>query len=531
MVNADLASVVAQVRPSVVQVITPKSSGSGVIVKTYPKGGALVLTNEHVIHDRPVHVRTEDLQVYPAEVILASETHDIAFLTVCCSDAFRPARLGDSSNLKPGVDLFAVGYPTGPGPSITRGVLSRIYREDSGREVIQTDAAINPGNSGGPLCLQNGHVVGINTFYKEQTNSEGTPLYRYGFAVSSTTICELYPGLKAQSRYGPTPSPTQEWESSSGSRSVKGVPTFHDSGATEWQTSDLSLENFVAVAEFKKPNESIGAWGCELRFRHAGGNKFHAIAVRNDSTWIHSVREGSELDRRLNSGESAALRRGNLEPNELRLVALGDIGWFFLNGRYIAELNLSSGPSKGGVHARGLSTEIINFQEKGAVDTGPRSGSLVDSEKYFSEVLGNVSVTDFIARATLSAPYADDAGIWDWGIAFRKQAPGDFQAFTIHSEGNWTYEIRKDHETFYEDGGSLPSMLTTEGRDDLRLIVCGDTALAYVNGTFIKDLDVSRGMASGDVSVVTWFTKGHELERFQIWPLDMRKDPPRKRRR
>ena len=539
MVNADLTPVVAQVRPSVVNVFTLKGTGTGVIVKTDPDGGALVLTNEHVIRGRtPIYVRTDDAQTYPATVVGSSKVNDIALLSVRGPDAFRAARLVDSSNLQQGVPLFAVGYPTGgPGPSITSGVLSRVYREDSGREVIQTDAAINPGNSGGPLCLQNGIVVGINTFRGEVKIGRKV-IVGYGFAVSSTTIRELFPDLWTESRFGRTPNPTRAWESSSRSRSVKGVPTFHDGDATEWQTSDVSVENFVAVAEFKKPDEPIGAWGCEFRFRYAGGNKFHAITVRDDRVWSHRVREGTEVDRILYTGESAALRRGARESNELRLVALGGIGWFFLNGHYVAELNLSSGPTKGGVHARGLSTQIIKFQAEGAVGTEPRSGHLVHSEESIALHPFNVSVTDFIASATFKAPYADDVGTWDCGIAFRKQAHNDFQAFTIDSGGRWMYGIRKDGETFHRKDGASPSTPTTEGRNDLRMIVCGDTALAYINDTFVTELDVSRGTASGDVSVVTGFIKGHALAgratpygQFQIWPLDMRKDPSRKRRR
>ena len=539
MLDSDFTSPVAQVLPSVVQVLTPEGTGSGVIVQTYPRGGALVLTNDHVIRGRsPISIQAYDAQTYQARFVGASETHDVALLVVCCSDAFRAVRLGDSSNLQQGVPLFAVGYPTGPGPSITDGVLSRIYREESGREIIQTDAAINPGNSGGPLCLQNGDVVGINTFFREPKDSTGEPLYRYGFAVSSATICELFPDLKARSRFGRTPNPTREWESSSRSRSTKGAPAFRDSN-TSVANAGLSVENFVAVAEFEKPSkEPVGAWGCEFRFRYAGVNKFHTIAVRDDRVWTHNVREGCEVDRVLDFGESSALRRRNHESNEPRLVALGDTGWFFLNDNYVAELNLSAGPPKGDVHARGISTEIINFQANGAVGSEPRSGHLVHSKESTSLHPFNVSVTDFIANATFEAPYTDDAGTWDCGITFRKHAPGNFQAFTIDSEGDWIYEIRKDGETFHRKIDPSPSILTTEGRNTLRLIVCGGAALAYINGTFVAELDVSRGMTSGDVSVGTGFVKGHAVpghttryERFQIWPLDIRKDPPRKRRR
>ena len=253
MVGSDFTPAVAQVLPSVVRVLAPESTGSGVIVKTYPRGGALVLTNEHVIRGRgPIQIRANDAHIYPATVIVASEMHDIALLIVCCSDTFRVARLGDSSNLQQGVPLFAVGYPTGPGLSITSGVLSRIYREDSEREIIQTDAAINPGNSGGPLCLQNGDIVGINTSREEQTNSEGRPLYGYGFAVSSATVCKLFPDLKAQSRFGRTPNPTREWESSSRSRSTKGAPAFRDSN-TSVADADLSVENFLPWRNSRNP--------------------------------------------------------------------------------------------------------------------------------------------------------------------------------------------------------------------------------------------------------------------------------------
>ena len=115
----------------------------------------------------------------------------------------QPLLLGDSSELKVGEPITAIGNPFGLSGSMSSGIVSQIGRllpTDSGYsipDVIQTDAAINPGNSGGPLLNMLGGVVGINTAI-QSTTGEFTGV---GFAIPSQTIVKIVPTLIKNGEY------------------------------------------------------------------------------------------------------------------------------------------------------------------------------------------------------------------------------------------------------------------------------------------------------------------------------------------
>ena len=169
-ISDSIAALAEHVAPSVLHVraLRPGAgigTGSGVIVRD----GGIALTNAHVIAGAiGVEVVERTAEAGVADVVGADEATDLAVLRVPGRSA-PPLPFGDSSNLRLGELVLAVGSPLGLDGSATLGIVSargRSMRSPSGRlieGVIQTDAAVNPGNSGGPLVDASGAVVGINT--------------------------------------------------------------------------------------------------------------------------------------------------------------------------------------------------------------------------------------------------------------------------------------------------------------------------------------------------------------------------------
>ena len=142
-----------------------ESKGSGVVVTP----GGRILTNAHVVRGaKEITVTLHDGTDFTAKVIGTDPKADLAVIQLEGKiPALKPLAFGDSSKLRLGEIVLAVGDPFGVGKSVTMGIVSAKGRSAMGIEeyedFIQTDAAINPGNSGGALVNLKGELVGINT--------------------------------------------------------------------------------------------------------------------------------------------------------------------------------------------------------------------------------------------------------------------------------------------------------------------------------------------------------------------------------
>ena len=192
------------VRVNVQRNVTSESVGGIGSGFVFDKKGHII-TNAHVVKDAvKVVVTFLDGRSYNAEIIGTDEFTDIAIIKVNADLALlHPLSIGDSSNLKVGEQIAAIGNPFGLSGSMTSGIVSQLGRLlPSGAgysipDVIQTDAAINPGNSGGPLLNMRGEIVGINTAIQSATG-EFTGV---GFSIPSQTVAKIVPTLIEKGEY------------------------------------------------------------------------------------------------------------------------------------------------------------------------------------------------------------------------------------------------------------------------------------------------------------------------------------------
>ncbi len=209
----DLYALLAKAEPAVAAIevsagdgtdLTPIAAGSGVVISN----DGLMLTNAHVvlvtdqqgnaIKNPTFTVKMFDGTVRSATVLGASADYDVALLQLDDTSNLHPLALADSSTIRVGDDVVAIGnaLDLGDSPTVTTGIVSALDRtlQESAtitlHGLIQTDAAINHGNSGGALVNRNGELIGIN--------SAGIPdAQNVGFAISVATIKPLLDDLKA----------------------------------------------------------------------------------------------------------------------------------------------------------------------------------------------------------------------------------------------------------------------------------------------------------------------------------------------
>jgi S1-C subfamily serine protease len=158
-----------------------------------------VLTNHHVIEGaQEIRVTLFDGKTYDATLVGTDPVYDIAILRVQAPrEVLFPVEFGDSSNLRVGQEVFAIGNPFGLDRTMTVGIISSLNRSlpsRSGRvmkSIIQTDAALNQGNSGGPLLDSRARFIGMNTAIASRTG-ENTGI---GFAIPVNSIARVVPQL------------------------------------------------------------------------------------------------------------------------------------------------------------------------------------------------------------------------------------------------------------------------------------------------------------------------------------------------
>jgi putative serine protease PepD len=189
-VQTQFTDVVAKVSPQVVQIQTSRGLGSGIV---YDDRGDIV-TNAHVTGTaKQFRVTLAGGTRRNATLVGADPGNDLAVIHMS-GGTLTPAAFADSSGVKAGEIVFAIGNPLGLQSSVTQGIVSSINRsvgEGNGvtlSNVLQTSAEINPGNSGGALVDLSGRVVGIPTLAALDPEFGNNQAVGIGFAIPSDQV-------------------------------------------------------------------------------------------------------------------------------------------------------------------------------------------------------------------------------------------------------------------------------------------------------------------------------------------------------
>jgi S1-C subfamily serine protease len=212
-----MTTLYSHVTPGIVaiQVLTDKggSLGTGFL---YNSDG-YIITNQHVVDgEQKMEVDFPNGYKTFAKLTGVDPDSDLAVIKVDApAEELHPLTLGDSSQLKVGQTVIAIGNPFGLSGTMTTGIISALGRTlqsnraanggsfFSASDQIQTDAAINPGNSGGPLFNLNGEVIGINRAIRtDASTSNGEPTNSgIGFAIAINIVKRVVPEIIKNGKY------------------------------------------------------------------------------------------------------------------------------------------------------------------------------------------------------------------------------------------------------------------------------------------------------------------------------------------
>lgn len=457
-------------------------------------GAAFIVTNEHVINGSDeITVRVGDATDYAGALLGFDEAKDLAVVWICCSEDFYAVPLADTNALPSGSSVYAMGYPLGiQDASVTRGIVSRTFDdEDSGVTYVQTDTPINPGNSGGPLFSLIGEVVGINTSGIRRSLS-GVPVEGFGFAISSATVAEELPTLQAVPGRTRAVGPVE-----------RVIP--HSLSAVGTRHSGFWGDDMRMVATFRNPYDlATGGWDYGFQFRASKSEGAHFVGVDSGGRWFHYLDEGGESRRMLADGPTPAVNTGTgtFGANRIHVIAYRNHGWLLVNSLLVAVLDLSSGPTSGGVRAftgylpenrvEGASTQVRQFEVKQGKTTALRPGAINHCAAMSNEAN---EVTRFIAHTTLINPSSGDA--WEYRIQF-----GATHQMIIDSDGAWQHRAREGTFPWEQvNSGNVELGQRPGAANRFLLAVWGDSGWLYLNGKIAARLDLGKSAGPGTVTV------------------------------
>ena len=369
--------------------------------------------------------------------------------------------------------MVAIGYALGlPGEAtVTRGIVSAVRYDSAYRsDVIQTDTAINPGNSGGPMLSLSGEILGINTFRYDESQS-GRPAEGLGFAISGATVQQQIPTLRVGTP-APTPSPTQRPTATptpgrtSSFGPISGALRHDPSdGFIRAEYANVSIADMMVETTFVNPySAASNKWDYGFIFRQEHTGPVIHFAVTSDRSWYLAWRETPAADnQRAGGGTIPTFDTSAGGRNHLRVVAIKERGWLFVNSEFVSALDLSDVTGPGDVAV--ITGEFTGNQVAGAVTRfenfrgnrlsrryGPADGKLEKEPGFVGGHESGVKARDLVAEAEFVNHQGSD---WDYGFIIRNPEFNRLEVIGLTDNACWfhkTRDVGDDEYTNVADG-------------------------------------------------------------------------------
>ena len=521
-----------------VRIQTSSGSGSGVIFETQGRTG-YVVTNHHVVEGEvQVSVIVNDSNTYRGSVLGTDSVRDLAVVSICCG-SFQTLPFGNAANLQPGDEVVAIGYALGlPGEAtVTRGIVSAVRYDSAYRsDVIQTDAAINPGNSGGPILSVSGEILGINTFRYDESQS-GRPTEGLGFAISGTTVQQQIPTLRAgppaptptrRPTGTPTPGQTSDFGPTSGE--LRHDPS---DGFIKTEYAGVSIDDMMVEATFVNPySAASNKWDYGFSLRDTA--PFIQVVVTSDQRWYLAWRETPAANnQQVGGGTIPTFDTSAGGRNHLRVVAIKERGWLFVNGEFVSALDLSdvtgagdvaviTGAFEGGEVADAV-TRFENFQgERLSRRYGPASGRLQKEPGFVvAEHDSGVRTRDLVTEAEFVNPQGSD---WYYGFAIRRSEFNRREFIGLTDTAWWFHQASDFGNEEYPvvaNGYLSDAGINLLSKNHLLVIAIEGASWFFVNDRLVAKLDLGHNQTSGGISAMGGFFNSHtgesSFENFNVW--------------
>ena len=338
--------------------------------------------------------------------------------------------------------------------------------------------------------------------------------------------------------------------------------TLTHNGSIAVYTAHDPVSDLVIEAKFYKPYAASTAiaWDYGFMFRDKGGNDQFRLGVKSDRRWWLS--DGANFTP-IVSGTIARLDVNDNGSNIIKVIAKGNTGLLYVNGDWVANLDLSARSNAGtvsvatgmfeGDQKSGKETRYENFTVQSIIDAqataqanaaaqaraafvatvqarkkivfGPYSALLTHATTgYVSYTVSAINESDMVIKATFYNPYAASTAIvWDCGFLFRDDGHNNRFLLVVKSDTEWQLW---NTATFIDKGNIANLKVSATDSNVIELIAKGSKGQLYVNDSWVADLDLSARSNAGTVSVATGLLPGNEVsgketryKDFTVWSI------------